>query len=116
MAEVIQQHKKGVGQCAVTPCTWETPEAAFIDVPPFRFILVNCKAEAGAVGAVRRQVKALDGWTDECDVVLIDTRPDLGHIVQMSLAAADSVQLVTEPGYDGARCQAPDIDLAREVR
>lgn len=114
MAEVIQQDKKGVGQGAVTPCTWETPEAAFIDVLPSRFDLLNREAEAGAVGAVRRLVKALDGWTDEYDVVLIDTRPDLGHIVQMSLAAADSVLLVTEPEYDGVEAAVRVRDFVAE--
>lgn len=114
MAEVIYGDKKGIGQGAVVGCGWDAPEAQLIDLIPARFDLLNREAEAGAVGAVRRLVKALDGWSDEYDVVLIDTRPDLGHIVQMSFAAAHAVLLVTEPEYDGVEAAVRVRDFVAE--
>lgn len=101
MSEVIAENRDGVGAGAVLACGWEdVPEAENIDVVPARFDLINREAEAGAVGAVRRVKKALRGWTGEYDVVLIDTRPDLGHLVQMAFAASDAVLIVTSPEYD----------------
>lgn len=106
MSEVIRADQPGAGAGAVIPCGWQnadgtpTAEAEYIDVLPSRFDLINRETEAGIVGAVRRLTKALEGWTDEYDAVLIDTRPDLGHLVQMSMAAADTVIIPTDPGYD----------------
>lgn len=106
MAEVIKADQDGAGEGAVVPCGWVGPsgapttEAELIDVLPSRFDLINRETEAGVVGAVRRLTKALSGWTDRYDVVLIDTRPDLGHLVQMSLAAANAVLIPTDPNYD----------------
>lgn len=104
---------EGAGQGAVLPCAWTdgddegaapTPEAERIDLIPSRFDLINRADEAAAVGAVRRLKKALaGGWTDAYDVILIDTRPDLGHLVQMPMAVADSVVITTDPSYDGVK-------------
>lgn len=107
MSEVIKADAVGAGEGVALPCGWTqqddspTAEALNIDVLPSRFDLVNRAAEAGAIGAVRRLKKALEGWTEEYDYVLIDTSPDLGHLVQMALAAADQVIIPTEPSYDG---------------
>ncbi|VTR77240.1 ParA family protein [Cellulomonas hominis] len=102
MSEVIAANADGAGAGAVVACGWgeDVPEAKRIDVLPARFDLGNRENEAGAVGAVRRVRKALRGWTEAYDVVLIDTRPDLGHLVQMAFAAADTVLIVTSPEYD----------------
>lgn len=106
MSEVLRADQLGAGEGAVLACGWRTkdgeptPEAENIDVLPSRFDLINRETEAGVVGAVRRLRKSLDGWTDDYDVVLIDTRPDLGHLVQMSMAAADTVIIPTDPNYD----------------
>ena len=91
----------GAGQHAVIRCGWDAREADRIDVMPARTDLLNREAEAGQVGAVRRLAKALTGWTDVYDFVLIDTRPDLGHLVQQALAAANHAVLVTNATYDG---------------
>ncbi|WP_125778279.1 ParA family protein [Antribacter gilvus] len=102
---------EGAGQGAVTPCTWTqgdegqipTAEAERIDLIPSRFDLINRADEAAAVGAVRRLKKALaGGWTEAYDVILIDTRPDLGHLVQMPMAVADFVVIPTDATFDGA--------------
>ncbi|WP_159600065.1 ParA family protein [Agromyces humi] len=107
MSEVIKADAEGAGEQAVIACGWvdedgtPTSEAELIDVLPARFDLINRESESGVLGAVRRLKKALDGWVDDYDFVLIDTRPDLGHLVQMAMAAAHYVIIPTEPGYDG---------------
>lgn len=106
VSEAIVANEVGAGEGAVIACAWTdrdgnpTAEAGHIDVLPARFDLLNREAEAGTVGAVRRLKKALTGWTDDYDYVLIDTRPDLGHLVQMAMAAADAVLIPSDPGYD----------------
>jgi chromosome partitioning protein len=103
MSEVILAAQDGAGEAAVVACGWDpiqAPEGERIDVLPARFDLINREAEAGAVGAVRRLTKALAGWVDAYDVILIDTRPDLGHLVQMAFAAADTVLIASDPNYD----------------
>lgn len=106
MSEVIKSGARGVGQGAVIPCGWEdengdpTNEADMIDLIPSRFDLINRETEAGQVGAVRRLKRALEEWSDDYDVVLIDTPPSLGHLVQMALAVADTVLIPFDPTYD----------------
>lgn len=106
MSEVIKANQDGAGEGAVVACGWTQPdgtptaEAQRIDVLPARFDLINRETEAGVVGAVRRLKKALSGWTEDYDVILIDTRPDLGHLVQMSMTAADTIIIPTDPNYD----------------
>ena len=114
MSEVIRADTIGAGQGAVLACTWDTTEAERIDVLPARFDLINRETEAGVVGAVRRLVKALSNWSESYDVILIDTRPDLGHLVQMSLAAADTVLIVAEPEYDAVEAAVRVRDFITE--
>ncbi|MBE9924868.1 MULTISPECIES: ParA family protein [Cellulosimicrobium] len=106
VSEAIAANAEGAGEGAVVECGWKnaagetTAEAKHIDVIPARFDLINREAEAGTVGAFRRLRKALTGWTEDYDVVLIDSRPDLGHLVQMSMSAADVVVIPSDTGYD----------------
>lgn len=106
MSEVIKSGEDGVGESAVLACGWldengqPLAESELIDVLPARYDLINRESEAAVLGAVRRLRKALTGWTNEYDAVLIDTRPDLGHLVQMAFAAADTILIPTDPGYD----------------
>lgn len=107
-SEAVAANAEGVGEDATVPCGWTnddgtpTTEAQLIDVIPSRIDLSNRESEAGAVGAIRRLQKALAGeWLAKYDVVLIDTRPSLGHLVQMAMAASDHVILVTDPMFDG---------------
>lgn len=106
-SEVIKANAEGVGEQAVISCGWvdgngqPTEEAKLISVVPARFDLLNREAESGTIGAGRRLKKSLEGWVDEYDYVLIDTRPDLGHLVQMAFAASDFVLVPTDPAYDG---------------
>lgn len=106
MSEVIKADQSGIGEGAVLRSGWvdaegnPTSEAELIDVLPSRFDLVNRETEAGVVGAVRRLKKALEGWIDDYDVVLIDTPPSLGHLTQMAMAAADTVLIPASAQYD----------------
>ncbi|MGW9159330.1 ParA family protein [Microbacterium sp. NPDC055665] len=106
MSEVVKSGERGIGQGAVLPCGWidsdgnPTSEAENIDLIPSRFDLINRETEAGQVGAVRRLKRALEGWTDEYDIVLIDTPPSLGHLVQMALAVANTVLIPSDATYD----------------
>jgi chromosome partitioning protein len=106
MSEVIKSGEDGAGESAVLACGWvdgdgkPTPESELIDVLPARYDLINRESEAAVLGAVRRLRRALTGWIDDYDVILIDTRPDLGHLVQMAFAAADTILIPTDPAYD----------------
>lgn len=106
MSEVLAAEQAGAGEGAVVSCGWldddgsPTAEGALIDVLPARFDLINRETEAGQVGAVRRLKRALEGWTEDYDVILIDTRPDLGHLVQMAMTAASTVIIPTDAAYD----------------
>lgn len=117
VSEAIATNQPGAGEGAVLQCGWTdrdgnpTKEAEHIDVLPSRFDLLNREAEAGTVGAVRRLKKALSGWTEDYDYVLIDTRPDLGHLVQMAMAAADVVLIPSDPGYDSVEAAVRVADF-----
>lgn len=106
-SEVIKANADGVGEQAVISCGWvdrngePTDEAKMIDMIPARFDLLNRESESGSIGAGRRLKKSLEGWVDQYDFVLIDTRPDLGHLVQMAFASSDYVLVPTDPAYDG---------------
>jgi|GEM_PF-1320587 len=108
--EVLAANQKGAGEAAVYGCGWTvsdddsspSPEAELIDVIPSRPDLINRETETGLPGAALRLRKALSGeWIEKYDVVIIDSQPDLGHLVQMAMVAADHVILVTEPMRDG---------------
>lgn len=87
----------------------DDPKAERIDVLPARFELINRKSEAGVVGATFRLKKALSGWTEDYDVVLLDTRPELGHLVQMAIVAADTVLIVAAPEHDAVAAAVRDF-------
>lgn len=114
MSEVIRADTRGAGQGAVLACAWTTPEAELIDVLPARFDLINREAEAGVVGAHRRLVKALDGWAESYDVLILDTPPNLGHLPQLGFAAADTVLIVAEPEYDAVEAAVRVRDFIDE--
>ncbi|ACZ32414.1 Cobyrinic acid ac-diamide synthase (plasmid) [Xylanimonas cellulosilytica DSM 15894] len=108
--EVLAANQKGAGEAAVYGCGWTvsdddsspSPEAELIDVIASRPDLINRETETGLPGAALRLRKALTGdWIEKYDVVIIDSQPDLGHLVQMSMVAADHVLLVTDAMRDG---------------
>lgn len=123
ISEAIKANENGVGEDAVVTCAGTHMDGSplSIDLLPSRPDLENRISEAGAVGAQRRLVRALSGWTDDrYDFILIDTPPSLGHLTQLGLAAADGVLIVTEPEFDSIEgavrvrdfIEAHAIDLA----
>lgn len=105
LAGAIQANRTGSAAEILTPCGWEDPLAASIDLLPSSFDLENRISEAGTVGAVVRLRNVMTGlgghhWW------LYDCAPSLGHLTQMALVAAGAeepcgVLLVVEPEYDG---------------
>lgn len=100
VSEAIKANVPGAGQAAVMPCTWEQEEGRRIDVLPARRDLIARDGEASELGNVLRLAVALEGWSDYYNFILIDTRPDLGHLVEMAWAAADTVVLVVAANFD----------------
>jgi cellulose biosynthesis protein BcsQ len=88
-------------QCLV-PCQWEADHADNIFLAPGDVLLEERALEAGQAGAWRR-MRALLETLDPATVVLIDTQPSMGHLVQMGLTAADHVIAVTHAEYDSVR-------------
>lgn len=120
VSEAIVANQRGAASGAAVACGWvddageATAEAQRIDVVPSRFDLTNRENEAGQVGAVRRLKKALEGWTNDYDYVLIDAPPSLGHLVQMSMAASDAVIIVTQPEYSSAEAAIRTADFVAQ--
>jgi cellulose biosynthesis protein BcsQ len=83
------------------PCLWDDPVAERITLLPADFDLEERAEETGAVTARYRLRMLLDGWDDDADVTLIDCPPNLGHLTQNGLAAADGVLIPVEPETDG---------------
>ncbi|MER8237446.1 ParA family protein [Streptomyces sp. NPDC094049] len=92
--------RDGIAAGIWQPCGWNTEYASRISLLPSRYTLEDRAAEAGHKGAWRRLTRALNGADAHLDFVLIDLQPSLGHLTQMSLAAADHVLVPFEPEYD----------------
>lgn len=105
LAGAIKEDRTGGAVEILTPCGWDDPLAANIDLLPSSFDLENRISEAGVVGAVVRLRNIMTGlgghhWR------FYDCAPSLGHLTQMALVAAGGeeqcgVVLVCEPEYDG---------------
>lgn len=92
--------QRGIAAGVITGIGWPEPYASRIDLVPSRFDLENRVSEAGVLGAVTRLRTALDGADDGYDLTLIDCPPSLGHLTQLSLAAATHAVTTVEPEYD----------------
>ena len=119
---VVANNKGGVGKTTVT-----VQLAAALARSGLEVLVVDMDPQANAtrrlgvswnpaapVPTMSEVIKALDGWSERYDVVLIDTRPDLGHLVQMSLAAADTVLIVAAPEYDAVEAAVRVRDFVTE--
>lgn len=100
ISEAIKADAEGVAADAITGIGWDKPYSDRIDLLPSRFDLENRISEAAVLGAVSRLRKALAGVDDDYDFTLIDCPPSLGHLAQLSLAAAHSALCALEPEYD----------------
>lgn len=100
ISEAIKQDAEGVAADAITDIGWDQPYRDLIDLIPARFDLENRISEAAVLGAVSRLRKVLAGVDSEYDFTLIDCPPSLGHLTQLSLAAATAAVCTLEPEYD----------------
>lgn len=100
VSEAIKADAEGVAADAITGVGWPKPYSGRIDLIPARFDLENRISEAAVLGAVSRLRKALAGVDDDYDFTLIDCPPSLGHLTQLSLAAAHAAVCTLEPEYD----------------
>ncbi|MEV4364585.1 ParA family protein [Nonomuraea sp. NPDC049625] len=102
LAEQPDADLEGCAADAFTEIGWPAPYNERITLLPSRTDLENrAMLEAGQLGAVHRLEVALDGADDEFDIVLIDCPPNLGHLTQLALAAADVTLCVMDPELDG---------------
>lgn len=120
IAEVLDPRRPAHIADAAVPCAWDDPIAANITVVPCldRETMAERSEESGRPGAATRLSRALaaDGWADDYHYVLIDTGPDVNHLLHNALVAADRAVLVLEPWHDsieGAVYLADFIDRNR---
>ncbi len=104
IAEMLDpKHPVHVRDVAV-PCGWPVDYAANITVLPSldRESLNERAEEAARPGADTRLIRALDadGWADDFHHILIDTGPDVNHLLHMAMRAADKALLVTDLKWD----------------
>ncbi len=99
-SEVVKSGEEGVAADAIITSGWPEPYTERVHVIPARFDLENRISEAAVIGAAGRLRRALTGADDDYTVTLIDCPPSLGHLTQLSLAAADHALAVVEPEYD----------------
>lgn len=77
--------------------------------------LTEREADTRRETSVGRLARALEGATDDFDVVLFDCAPSLGLNTSNGLAAAKGALLVVEPTVFGLRGVEPVLDLVEEV-
>lgn len=99
-SEVVKSGEEGVAADAIITSGWPEPYGQRVHVIPARFDLENRISEAAVIGATGRLRRALAGADDAYAITLIDCPPSLGHLTQLSLAAADHALAVVEPEYD----------------
>lgn len=120
IAEMLDPRRPAHVADTAVPCGWPEKAAANITVIPSldREGLGERAEEAfkpGATGRLRRALER-DDWADAFHVVLIDTGPDVNHLLHNALVAADRVILVTALNHDsieGAVYLADYIDRER---
>lgn len=122
VAEMLDPRRPAHVADVAVPCGWPGDEAAAnITVLPSldRETMAERNEEGfkpGAAGRLRRALEN-DAWADDQDAVLIDTGPDVNHLLHNALTAADRALLVTELRHDsieGAVYLAAYIDRERE--
>jgi chromosome partitioning protein len=77
--------------------------------------LIERDADTRRDTTVGRLARALDGVTQDFDLVLIDCAPSLGLNTACGLAAAEGALLVVEPTVFGLRGVEPVLDLVEHV-
>jgi cellulose biosynthesis protein BcsQ len=121
VAELLDPKRPAHVADVAVQCGWPDEFAGNITVIPSldREGLAERAEEAARPGASRRLRRALnaDDWADDFHDVLIDTGPDVNHLLHMTLDAIDRAVLVTAMNHDsieGALYLAGYIDTMRD--
>lgn len=102
-AEVIREKSPEVLAAATLPCQWDDEFADRIFIVPARKELEQRASEGAGTGSWRRLNAALAGARDTYDDILIDTPPQLGHLLHNALVASDYIIMPTEPELDSIK-------------
>jgi len=109
--DAIKANRAGAAADMIVPSGWG-PD---IHILPAAGDLTDREADTRRETSVGRLAKALQGVTDDYDLVLFDCAPSLGLNTSNGLAAAKGALLVVEPTVFGLRGVAPVLDLIEEV-
>lgn len=122
IAELLDPKRPAHVEDVAVACGWPDEWAANIMVLPSldRESLAERNEEGARPGASTRLRRALDadGWADGLHDIIIDTGPDVNHLLDMAMTAADGAILVTEAKYDsveGAVYLAHRIGAQRQL-
>ena len=109
--DAIKANRKGVASSMIVQAGWGED----IWILPAAGDLTEREADVRRENAVGRLSRALEGVTDDFDLVLIDCAPSLGLNTSNGLAAAKGALLVVEPTVFGLRGVEPVLDLIEDV-
>ena len=109
--DAMRSNRKGSAREMIVPSGWG-PDIFLL---PAAGDLTEREADTRRDSTIGRMAKALDGVSEEFDLVLLDCAPSLGLNTSNGLAAAKGALLVVEPTVFGLRGVAPVLDLIEEV-
>lgn len=110
-SDVLYDARTGVAADAVVQSGW----GPSVHVIPSERALEHRAGSVGSQSALRLR-RALDGVSEQFDVVLVDCPPSLGELTRNGLNAADSALIVTEPSFfavQGAEQALEAVSLVR---
>jgi chromosome partitioning protein len=100
VSEAVRDASPDVLAASILPCQWEPDWAGHIYVVPARKELEQRSTEAGTPASWTRLTRALHGVADDYDDVLIDTPPQLGHLLHLALRASQHIVVPAAPETD----------------
>ena len=109
--DAMKANRKGAAKEMVVPSGWSED----IWILPAAGDLTEREADTRRESSVGRLAKALDGVSEEFDLVLFDCAPSLGLNTSNGLGAAKGALLVVEPTVFGLRGVSPVLDLIEDV-
>lgn len=110
-SDVLFDARPGVAREALVPSGWSD----LIWLLPSERALEHRAAQASEASAQRLR-RALQGVTDDFDVVLIDCPPSLGELTRNALFAADVALVVTEPSFFAVTAAQQALEAVALVR